>query len=86
MAMTVIMMEQAPYGRGLLSGGKMPRPPGRVDKQQILATVIVVIQEGHSAAHGFGQQLVPVGAVVVDKMDARRFGDVGELGYRDFVV
>ena len=40
--------------------------------------VIVVVEKCTSAAHGFGEQFFTGGAVGVDEVNARRFGDFGE--------
>ena len=47
--------------------------------------VVVVIEEGDAAAHGFGQELVSFGAVEVGEGDAGRGSDVGkgDLGSGD---
>src|SRR5207253_7326516 len=71
-------------GGGFPSGGKVPGPVGGVDEEQVGSAVVVEVEEGHAAAHGFGQQFVSVSAVVVDESDARLSGDVGEPGDGDF--
>ena len=41
--------------------------------------VVVVIQKGHAAAHGFRQQFVAVSTVVVDEINSRFLRDVSEF-------
>ena len=56
-------------------------PISRIDEKQILAAVVVVIEEGHAATHGLGQEFVSISAVVVNECypgcrgDIRKFGD-----------
>ncbi len=56
----------------------VPRPVGGAHEQQVGVAVPVVVEDRHPAAHGLGQELLAVGAVVVDEGDARGRGDVGE--------
>ena len=55
-----------------------------IDEEQVLVAVVVVIEEGDAAAHGFGQQLFAIGAVVVNEGDASFLGDVREFRQRGF--
>ena len=81
-ALAVVMIKGV--GGGFPAGGKVPGPVGGVDEEQVGGAVVVEVEEGHAAAHGFGQQFVSVSAVVVDESDARLSGDVGEPGDGDF--
>ena len=57
-------------------------PVRRVDEEQVLVAVAVVVEEGDARAHRLGQELVAEGAVVVHERDARVLGDVDELDRR----
>src|SRR5690242_6055326 len=73
-------------GGGPPALGNVAGPVGRTDEEQIGRAVVVEVEEGDPSAHGFGQQFVAVGAVVVDKADACllrnvREPDIGDLGF-----
>ena len=57
-------------------------PVRRVDEEQVLVAVAVVVEEGDARAHRLGQELLAEGAVVVDECDAGLLGDVDELDGR----
>jgi hypothetical protein len=57
---------------------RIPRPTLRVDQQQILVAVSVVVEKCASAAHRLGQQFVSVRSAFVGKDDPRLVGHVGE--------
>ena len=57
-------------------------PVRRVDEEQVLVAVAVVVEEGDARAHGLGQELLAKRAVVVDERDAGVLGDVDELDGR----
>ena len=80
-ALAVVAVKRG--SRRLFSIRDMPRPVGGVDEEQILVPVVVKIEEGHAAAHGFGQQLLAVSAGIVGEVNARCGCDVGELHRRD---
>ena len=63
---------------------RFPSPVGRVDEEQVLVAIVVEVKERHSAAHRFGQQLVPVGAVLMNECQAAGRGDIRELRIRNF--
>jgi hypothetical protein len=63
----------------------MSGPIAGVDEQQILPTIVVKIEESHTATHGFGQQLVAISPVDVREGNAGSGRDVGEFGYRDIL-
>ena len=63
--------------------GNMPGPPGRIHEKQVGRAIVIVVEEGHASAHGFGQELVAISAVVVDEDDPGFSGDVGESGLRN---
>ena len=45
-------------------------PVRRVDEEQVLVAVAVVVEKGDARAHGLGQELGAEGAVVVHELDA----------------
>jgi hypothetical protein len=49
-----------------------------VDKEDVWPSVVVVVNEGATWAHGFGQILLPEGSVVVSKVNAGLRRDVAE--------
>ena len=57
----------------------MARPGARVDEEQVLVAVAVVVEERDAGAHRLGQELLAVGAVEVDERDPGFLGDVDEL-------
>ena len=57
----------------------VPGPERRVDEKQVLIAVAVVVEKSHAGTHRFGEELVALGAVVVNKIDARFLGDIDEL-------
>ena len=54
-------------------------PVRRVDEEQVLVAVAVVVEERDARAHRLGQELLAERAVVVDEGDAGLLGDVDEL-------
>ena len=50
-----------------------------VDEQDVLPTVGVIVDEGASGSHGFGEVFLPEGTRVMDEVDACFVCDVGEL-------
>ena len=81
--MTVIVVKG--HRRGGKVRRRMARPTSRIDKQQILKAIVIEIEEGHSASHGFGQQLLSVRAVVVDKSNSSFAGNIGKFCEGDFI-
>src|SRR5271165_5665183 len=56
----------AQHGRGwLFAFRNVPGPVGRVDKQEILVSVVIEVEKGDTAAHGFRQELFTVRTAVV---------------------
>ena len=53
-----------------------------VREEDVQPAVVVVVEQGHAAAHGLHQVLVRRGGVLVREVDAGRLGDVGELHIR----
>ena len=47
-------------------------PVRRVDEEEVLVAVAVVVEERDARAHRLGQELLAAGAVGVDERDARR--------------
>ncbi len=71
-----VVAVQGLSGRGLdLVAG----PERRVDEEQVLVAVAIVVEERHARAHRFGQELLSQRTVIVDERDARLLGDVHEL-------
>ena len=54
-------------------------PVHRVDQQNVLPAVVVVVEKAGAAAHGFRQVLFSKRAVVVFEADARLGGHIGEF-------
>ena len=65
------------FARGVLR--QIPRPPGRIDEEQVGIAVVVEIEERHAAAERLGEELLTGRAIVVNEGDARRPRNVGEL-------
>jgi len=61
------------------------RPITGIHKEQVLEPVVVIIQKGNPAPHGFGKEFVAIGAVDVDEGDACGCRDVGEPRERDII-
>src|SRR5581483_9628404 len=52
---------------------------GAVGEEDIQPAVVVVIEGGHAAAHGFDQVFVRSGGILLDEIDMALRGDVSEL-------
>ncbi|MFM1942443.1 MAG: hypothetical protein RI897_1425 [Verrucomicrobiota bacterium] len=63
----------------------LPGPEVSIDEEEVLQAIVVVIEGGNAAAHGFGQEFIAVGAVGVGEGDAGWGGDLGEGGSGDSV-
>ena len=72
-AMTIVVVER--HGWRRLSHGDMARPIARVDKQQVLETIVVKVKKRHAPTHGFRQELVAIGPVHMSESDSRLPGD-----------
>ncbi len=44
--------------------------------------VRIIVEHGHPRAHRFGEELVPLGGVLVDEVDAGLLGDLDEPDLR----
>ncbi len=55
------------------------RPIHRIDEQDVLPTVGVVVEKGAAGAECFGEELAAVGAAIVLEVDAGLRGDIDEL-------
>ena len=78
MALAVVAVEGLGGRRLDLVAG----PVGRIDEEQVLVAVAVVVEERDARAHRLGQELLAQGAVVVHEVDAGVLGDVDELDRR----
>ena len=54
-------------------------PVRPVDEQNVLPAVIVVVNESHARAHGFGQPFLAEAAVVMDEVNPRGTRDVFKM-------
>src|SRR5206468_3409807 len=80
-AVVQVLAIQAVPVRGLAarkSGGKFHRvvETPAVDEENVEQPVVVVIEEGHSATHGFDQVLLRGRGIAVDEIQARRVRDL----------
>src|ERR1700745_917789 len=57
----------------------MPGPVFAINQQNVGPAVVVVIDEGTTGAHGFGEIFLPECAVVMDEVDAGLGGDVTKV-------
>ena len=79
-AIRVLAIQTVPVGR--LSARKSSRKFYRVvetpavDEENVEQPVVVVIEEGHSATHGFDQVLLRGGGIAVDEIQAWRVRDL----------
>lgn len=62
--------------------GLVPRPGTRVDEQQVLVAVVVVVEERDARAHRFGKELLAERTVGMDKPDPGCRRDIHELDRR----
>ena len=56
----------------------MAGPIPTVDQQDVGPAVVVIVNEGATRTHGFGQPFLAEGAVIVGEMDSGLGGDVAE--------
>ena len=79
-AITIVVVELQ-SGRAVFG---MAGPVLAVDQKDVGITIVVVIDEGATRAHGFGQPLFSERSVVVGEMDSGLGGDVakGDLCWR----
>src|SRR6267154_4261081 len=61
---------------GVVFRGAVPWPVHRVYKQDVLGSVVVVIQHADTAPHGFGEVLLAKGTAMVTKGNAGGGGGV----------
>ena len=64
--------------RGRCPFGLVLGPIHGVDKEDVLPTVIVIVDDADTAAHGLGKVLFAEGSAVVAKVYAGGGGDIGE--------
>src|SRR5262245_54716613 len=76
MSFAVVSIQR--HGGSFLSFALVPGPIRGIDEEQVLVAVIVEIQKSHPAAHGFREQLVPIGAVVMREPNSRFGRDIPE--------
>src|SRR5258708_5656478 len=72
-AVMIVVIE---LGSGVLLN--VARPIHAVHEKNVRPAVVVVIDEGDAGSHGFRQEFLPEGAIVVDKMDPGGLRDVPE--------
>src|SRR5271163_749960 len=77
-AVVVVVVERGERVAGLFPG-LLPRPVHGVDQQNVLPSVVVVVEKADAAAHGFGKIFFAEGAAVVFEVDSGLRGYVGEL-------
>ena len=82
MPVAVIAVEG--HGRRFARFFCVPGPVSRIDQEQVLSAVSIEIEESHTAAHRFRQQLVTISAVVMEEANAGLRGDVFERDGWDF--
>src|SRR6267154_1498478 len=61
---------------GVVFRGAVPWPVHRVHKQDVLETIVVVIQNAYTAPHGFGEVFLAKGTAMVTKGNAGGRGGV----------
>src|SRR6202042_876421 len=67
--------------RGKRFSGLVPRPIHGIDQQNILPSVVVVIEKANSAAHGLGKVLFSESPAIVFEADPRLRGHVREFDW-----
>ncbi len=81
MALAIVMVEAVGWVGGGVVG--VPWPEVAIDEEEVWQAIVVVIEGGYAAAHGFREEFVAVGAVGVGEGDAGGIGDLGERGSWD---
>ncbi len=64
-------------GRGVLLN--VAGPVHAIHEKNIRPAVVVIVDEGHTRPHGFRQEFLPEGGIVVHEMDPGGLRDVAEL-------
>ncbi len=54
-------------------------PIHAVHKKNVRPAVVVIVNEGHTGSHGFGEEFLPEGAMVVNEVDPGLLRDITEL-------
>ena len=67
-----------PIAPGSGEMGWMTGPIPTVDEQDVGPAVVVIVNEGTTRTHGFGQPFLAEGAVIVGEVDSCLGGDVAE--------
>src|SRR5260370_21917960 len=72
-AVMIVVIE---LGRGVLLN--VARPIHAVHKKNVRPAVVVVVNESHTRPHGFRQEFLAEGAIVVNEVNSRGLRDVPE--------
>src|SRR6266704_981446 len=72
-----VMIVAIELGSGVLLN--VAGPVHAIDKKNVRPAIVVVVNESHTRAHGFWQEFLPEGAIVMNEVDSGGLRDVAEL-------